>query len=159
MSPPVPPAARTLRRDAARVLDEDLSWHARLAARRLTAALDEALVPVGVSSLQFGLLCLIASSADDSVGTLAARAGLNASTMSRNLDQLAAAGWVELVTAEADRRRRAVWLTETGATRLQEALPAWRSANRALARTLGPDRLEQLAGIGVALEPEPPADE
>ena len=60
-----------------------------------------------MSSPQFSLLCLVAAAADDTLGALAERAGLNQSTMSRNLDMLARAGWVEVAMVEADRRCRA----------------------------------------------------
>ncbi|BDB28355.1 hypothetical protein Tamer19_05380 [Cupriavidus sp. TA19] len=129
--------ARTLRADAAGVLDVDLGWSSRLLARRITAELDEALAPSGLSSTQFGLMCLIASATDDTLGALAQRAGLNQSTMSRNVDQLASAGLVEVVMSEADRRRRAVWLTEAGAFGLQRALALWEPAHRALHKKLG----------------------
>ncbi|MBP0619308.1 MarR family winged helix-turn-helix transcriptional regulator [Cupriavidus consociatus] len=129
--------ARTLRADADAALDVDLGWWSRLLARRVTAALDEALAPSGLTSTQFGLMCLIASATDDTLGALAQRAGLNQSTMSRNVDQLVGTGMVEVVMTEADRRRRAVWLTETGALSLQQALALWQPAHRALLRKLG----------------------
>ncbi len=135
---------RTLRTDAAKALDVDLGWRARLVARRITAELDAALAPSGLSNVQFGLMCLIASAPDDTLGALAQRAGLNQSTMSRNVDQLVSAGLVELVASEADRRRRAVWLTETGAFQLQQALALWQPANRALSRMFGKELQESL---------------
>src|SRR5271167_4612880 len=85
-------ASRTLRPDAARALAADLGWHSRMAGRLISAGLDAALAPAGLSSAQFGLLCLIASADDDTLGALAQRAGLNQSTMSRNLDMLAKSG-------------------------------------------------------------------
>ncbi len=133
-----PPSAPTLRIDAARALAGDAGWHARLAARQVSAALDQGLADAGLTNAQFGLLCLVASAPDDTLGGLAQRAGLDQSTMSRNIDQLARAGWVEVAAVAQDRRRRVVWLTEQGARRLQAALPLWRDAHRALARKLGP---------------------
>jgi DNA-binding MarR family transcriptional regulator len=130
-------AARNLRTDAARVLAADLGWWSRLASRLITAELDQGLATSGLSSQQFGLLCLIASAQDDTLGALAQRAGLNQSTMSRNLDILSRAGYVEIAMVEKDRRRRAVWLTEAGALRLQEAIPLWRKSHEALAAKLG----------------------
>jgi DNA-binding MarR family transcriptional regulator len=134
-------APRTLRADAADALESDLGWLSRLVARRITSQLDEALLPSGLSNTQFGLMCLIASAPDDTLGALALHAGLNPSTMSRNVDQLAGAGLVEVVSAESDRRRRAVWLTEEGAFRLQRALALWSPANRELSASLGPGLL------------------
>lgn len=131
------PAGPTLRTDAARALADDSGWHARLAARRIGAVIDEALAPLGLGSQQFSLLCLIASADDDTFGALAERAGLNASTMTRNIDVLARAGWVEVAQHGQDRRRRALWLTESGARLLQAALPLWRRAEDGLHARLG----------------------
>jgi DNA-binding MarR family transcriptional regulator len=129
---------RTLRSDAAKVLAADLGWYSRLAARQITGALDKGLAASGLTSTQFSLMCLIASAPDDTLGGLAERAGLNQSTMSRNVDMLAGADLVEVAMVEEDRRKRAVWLTEVGAMKLVEAIPLWRAAHRALAAKLGP---------------------
>jgi DNA-binding MarR family transcriptional regulator len=145
-------ASRTLRPDAARALAADLGWHSRLAGRLVTAELDRGLTASGLSSAQFGLLCLIASAPDDTLGALAQRAGLNQSTMSRNVDMLAGAGLVEIAMVEKDRRRRAVWLTEAGAMRLQDALPLWRASHRALAAKLGPKLSRQFAESVASLD-------
>jgi DNA-binding MarR family transcriptional regulator len=144
-------AMNTLRRDAERALAVDIAWHARWAARRATAAFDLALADSGLSSTQFGLMCLIASTDDDSLSTLAQRAGLGQSTMSRNVDQLATAGLVEVVTAEPDRRRRAVWLTERGSRQLLAALPAWRKAQLALIKRAGADLPAQVLALSASL--------
>jgi len=128
---------RTLRSDATEALAVDLGWCARMAARRITGEMDKGLAAAGLTSAQFDLLCLIASAPDDTLGGLAERAGLNQSTMSRNVDMLVSAGLVEVAMVEDDRRRRAVWLTETGARRLAAALPVWRAAHQALAAKLG----------------------
>ena len=106
-------------------------WRARQAARRVTAFMDQRLAPTGLSLAQFGLMSLIAASADDTIGGLAARGGFDPTTLSRNIDALAKKGWVEVVTSEKDRRRRAVWLTETGARMLSAAMPCWREAAEA----------------------------
>lgn len=146
-------SAPTLRPDAASALAVDLGWHSRLAARRISGELDRGLAAAGISSSQFGLMCLIAAAADDTLGALAQQAGLNQSTMSRNVDQLVRAGWVEVATVEADRRRRAVWLTEAGARRLQQALPLWRAAQRGLAARLGATLSPQLLAVTARLGP------
>ncbi|WP_316154641.1 MarR family winged helix-turn-helix transcriptional regulator [Cupriavidus sp. BIC8F] len=143
--------ARTLRADAAAVLDVDLGWWSRLLARRITAELDEALASSGLSSTQFGLMCLIASATDDTLGALAQRAGLNQSTMSRNVDQLVSTGLVEVVMSEADRRRRAVWLTEAGAFKLQQALALWQPGHRALRQKLGSELHDMVGEVAARL--------
>ncbi len=99
----------------------------------------------GLSIAQFGLMAHIAATRDDTIGGLAERLGLDQSTLSRNLRTLERNGWVEIVIAEQDLRRRAVWLTETGARKLQAAIPAWRSANAALSAVVGQAQLLRLA--------------
>jgi DNA-binding MarR family transcriptional regulator len=52
---------------------------------------------------------------------------------------------------EADLRRRIVWLTETGARRLEAAIPVWRAAHGKLAMRLSPDLARRLAEEAEAL--------
>lgn len=122
------PAPLTLRDDAANVIATDVATHARLIARRLTRHMDQALEPLGLGAAQFALLSLIASADDEHLSALAARACLDPSTLTRNLEGLARQGWVEVTSREADRRRRAAWLTDTGARLLARAMPLWRQA-------------------------------
>jgi DNA-binding MarR family transcriptional regulator len=139
----------SLRHDAADALDRDAGWHLRRAARQLTQFLDESLAPSGVGAAQFSLMCLIASAPDDTMGALADRAGLDQSTLSRNVDLLVKAGWAEVVTAESDRRRRAVWLTESGAWALETAMPYWRCAQAAIDAGIGRPKIKDLgAAVG-----------
>ena len=46
---------------------------------------------------------------------------------------------------ETDLRRRAVWLTETGARRLEAAIPVWRAAHQKLESLLSTGLATQLA--------------
>lgn len=146
---------QSLRAHATDALAQDLGWHARLSARLLTAELDKGLAASGLTSTQFGLMCLIASSPDDTVGGLAERAGLSQSTMSRNIDALSRSGLVEVATAIQDRRRRAMWLTEAGLRCLQGAMPLWRAAHAALAGQLHPELGPHLLAINAMLSAQP----
>lgn len=136
---------KTLVADAREAIDGCAGLNARLAARQITKFLDKALERTGISLAQFGLLALIAAARDDRIGALAERSGLDQSTLSRNLRHLEAAGLIEMVTVEADLRRRAVWLTERGAEKLEKAMPAWRLAQKALADVIDPQQLCVLA--------------
>ena len=89
---------------------------------------------------QVGLMAHVAAAADDTIGALAERTGLDQSTLSRNLRALEADGLVEIAMVEGDLRRRVVWLTETGARRLERAIPVWRAAQA---------RLEQYVSVAV----------
>jgi len=134
--PQAPP--KTLVSDARAAADACACWASRLAARRITNFLDERMHGSGFSIAQFGLLAQIAAAPDDTLGALAERTGLDQSTLSRNLRALEAAGLVEIATVDEDQRRRAVWLTEEGARRLQAAIPVWRDAHAALEQRLDP---------------------
>ena len=129
---------KTLVRDAQAAISACAGWASRLAARRITNFLELRMQDSGLSLSQFGLMAQIAAAPDDTLGALAERTGLDQSTLSRNLRGLEAAGFVEIAIADDDQRRRAVWLTEHGARRLEAAIPVWRNAHAALADRFDP---------------------
>src|SRR5579871_6862123 len=145
-------SGKTLRRDAAVVVETCAGWNSRLAARRISQFLDRELAPFGLSAGQLGLLAQIAAADDDTLGALARRSGLDQSTLSRNLRTLESADLVEIAAIESDLRRRAVWLTEGGARRLEAALPLWRKAQAKLARQIAPPLLRRIAAKSEALD-------
>ncbi|WP_052341743.1 MarR family winged helix-turn-helix transcriptional regulator [Salinarimonas rosea] len=149
MKTPIKP--RTLRSDAASLLDRCTGVRTRSAARRVTQFLDEALSGCGLSFAQVSLMAHLAAADDDRLGALARRLGVDQSTLSRNLRVLERAGLVEIASVEADLRRRAVWLTEEGARRLEAALPAWRTAQETLERFVAPDLVRALCAGSEAL--------
>src|SRR5688572_4863686 len=136
---------KTLRTDARALVDSCAGWNSRLAARRISQFLDRALRETGLSAAQLGLMAQIASAADDTLGALARSTGLEQSTLSRNLRTLEGQGLIEIAVVESDLRRRAVWLTETGARRLEAAIPLWRKAHARLAKALSPALARRLA--------------
>jgi DNA-binding MarR family transcriptional regulator len=147
--PQAPP--KTLVRDAQAAVAACAGWSSRLAARRITNFLEDRMCDSGLTLAQFGLLAQIAAAPDDTLGALAERTGLDQSTLSRNLRGLEGAGLVEIAIAADDQRRRAVWLTEQGARRLETALPIIRQAQAALAKRLDPRLALQLAAASEAL--------
>jgi DNA-binding MarR family transcriptional regulator len=136
---------KTLRADARVLVEGCAGWNSRLAARRITQFLDRELVETGLTVAQVGLMAQIAVISDDTLGALAQRTGLEQSTLSRNLRTLESAGLIEIAIVETDLRRRAVWLTEAGARRLEAAIPIWRAANEKLAKHLPLDLPRRLA--------------
>ena len=129
---------KTLVREARAAIAECAGWNSRLAARRITKFLDQHMEGGGLSLAQFGMMAQVAAAADDTLGALAERMGIDQSTLSRNLRGLEMAGLVEIASAEQDLRRRSVWLTEEGARRLEAAIPVWREAHAALAKRFDP---------------------
>ena len=146
-----PQARKSLRSDAQALVENCPAWNSRLVARRISLFLDRELEETGMTAAQLGLMAEIAAAADDTLGALARRTGLEQSTLSRNLRTLAAEGLVEIATVEQDQRRRAVWLTEAGARRLDAAIPVWRKAQANLARALAPTLPRRLATAAIAL--------
>jgi DNA-binding MarR family transcriptional regulator len=136
---------KTLRTDAQALVETCAGCNSRLAARRITQFLDRDLSHLGLTVAQLGLMAHIAAMSDDTLGALAERTGLEQSTLSRNLRTLEKDGLIEVAMVETDLRRRAVWLTETGARRLEAAIPAWRKANVRLAKALSVKLARQLA--------------
>ena len=145
---------KTLRSDAGRMVETCAAWNSRLAARRITQFLDAALAETGFGAAQLGLMAQIAAADDDTLGALARRSGLEQSTLSRNLRTLEREGLIEIATVESDLRRRAVWLTETGARRLEAAIPVWRKAQTRLAKVLNAGLAQRLAKGTEALAAE-----
>jgi DNA-binding MarR family transcriptional regulator len=151
MSPPRQPR-KTLRTDARALVDSCAGWNSRLAARRITQFLDREMAGVGLTVAQVGLMAQIATISDGMLGALAQRTGLDQSTLSRNLRTLEGEGLIEIAVVETDLRRRAVWLTEAGARRLEAAIPIWRRAHAKLAKLLAPDLARRLADRAEALQ-------
>lgn len=146
-----PQSPKTLTSDARAAVGVCAAGYSRLAARRITEFLDRHMAGCGLSITQFGLMAQIAAAADDTLGALAERMSLDQSTLSRNLRTLEGEGLVEIAVVEHDQRRRMVWLTETGARRLEAAMPVWRAAHAALAERLPPELARRLADATEAL--------
>ena len=105
--------------DARAAIEACAVSNARLAARRLTQFLTDHMKASDLGVAQFALMAQIAAASDNSLGALARAAGLDPSTLSRNLQVLEREGLVEMAADENNSRRRAVWLTEEGARRLE----------------------------------------
>lgn len=142
---------KTLRSDARALVDSCAGWNSRLAARRITRFLDGEMADCGLTATQLGLMAQVAAADDDTLGALARRTGLEQSTLSRNLRTLEGAGLVEIAVVDSDLRRRAVWLTETGARRLEAAIPRWRRAQAKAAEFVSPALARRLAREAEAL--------
>jgi DNA-binding MarR family transcriptional regulator len=77
---------------------------------------------------------------------LAAGMNVDASTLSRNLKPLVAAGWLTLEPGE-DGRSRLVHATEAGREKRAEAQRRWRVAQEGINATLGPQRVIALHAL------------
>jgi DNA-binding MarR family transcriptional regulator len=93
---------------------------------------------------QFTLLATIDGMGSCSMGDLAAWLRMDQTTLSRSLDLLRRARLVRITRDPADGRSRRVALSALGRARLQEAMPAWRAAQRHTVERFGTDRAAQL---------------
>jgi DNA-binding MarR family transcriptional regulator len=112
-----------------------LATRTRRISRVITAIYDEKLRQFGINSPQFTLLVVIARLGPVSGAEIGRANHQERSTLSRNLQLMLTAGWIEEATKEASGRSRPVALTKAGREMLREAAPAWRDA-QAQARVL-----------------------
>lgn len=108
--------------------------------RVVTRHYDAYVAPTGLKNSQYSLLSHVVLLGPLRPGELAARMKLDASTLTRNLQPLIAAGWVEQGPGD-DARSRSVVATEAGRAKRAEAQRAWKQAQLALNARLGNQRV------------------
>lgn len=115
-------------------------FRARATARAVTRYYNACFKPLGLTAEQFSLLVGIGASEAATLVDLAISAGVDATTLSRNVQNLEARG---LVRAEGGRGRagKRLELTESGRSLLTQAFPVWKSAKTKLSRHMGDERL------------------
>ena len=115
-------------------------------ARVVTRHYDAYVAPTGLKNSQYSLLSHVVLLGPIRPGELAARMKLDASTLTRNLQPLAAAGWVEQGPGD-DARSRSVQATDAGRAKRSEAQKAWKQAQLALNARLGNERVVALHAL------------
>lgn len=115
----------------------------RRATRALTQLYDDALAPSGLLVTQFSLLRNLAREGPLTITALAARTLLDRTALSRNLEPLAARGFVAIATGR-DARTREVALTRAGNAAIRDAEPHWKRAQAVVAKRLGGAKLDTL---------------
>jgi DNA-binding MarR family transcriptional regulator len=128
--------------------------------RRVTQHYDHAMAGVGLKVTQYSLLTHVHHRGPIQPAALAQAMTLSASTLSRNLQPLVAAGWIA-VEPGSDARSRTLVLTEAGRLKRQEAQRRWRAAQEGLNERLGVSTVVALhALIDTAMQRlDPAADE
>jgi DNA-binding MarR family transcriptional regulator len=121
----------------------------RRATRHITQLYDHVLAACGLTANQFGLLAYLlrAELAEEgglSIGSLAEQAGVDPTTLNRNLKPLDAKGLITDGPAATDGRVRVVRITKKGQMILQKAFPLWRKARKDVERALGSSELSKL---------------
>lgn len=125
--------------------------------RRVTQHYDHHLARAGLKTTQYSLLSHIAKLGPLAPGELARQMALDASTLTRNLQPLVAAGWV-VVGEGVNARSRLLTLTDAGRELRQQAQRHWKAAQVELNGLLGPSMVAALHGLldqaMAAFEPE-----
>ena len=114
--------------------------------RSVSRLYDTHISQAGLKGSQFSLLSFVLRLGPISPSDLAARMGMDASTLSRNLRPLIDKAWL-LQGPGADARGRLVEITAVGRTKHGEARKHWQAAQQSLNQRLGQDlalRLNEL---------------
>jgi DNA-binding MarR family transcriptional regulator len=114
--------------------------------RRVTQHYDQHMARVGLKITQYSLLAHVDRLGPLAPGELARRMEMDASTLTRNLQPLVAAGWVR-VGEGVNARSRLLHLTEAGRDKRREAQRHWKLAQTEINDTLGLDRVIALHGL------------
>jgi DNA-binding MarR family transcriptional regulator len=114
--------------------------------RRVAQRYDAEVGQVGLKGTQYSLLSYVVRLGPIRPVDLAARMNVDASTLSRNLRPLVAAGWVTLEAGE-DARSRLVQATDAGREKRAEAQRLWRVAQEGVNAALGPRRVLALHAL------------
>lgn len=130
----------------------------RQLARRVSQRYDQELAKAGLKTTQYSLLSHVLKLGPIRPGDLAAAMTMDASTLTRNLKPLLAAGWLE-VAAGSDGRSRSVHITPAGRDKRAEAQAHWKVAQQQLNKQLGNDIVAALHRlVDESLERLPPPD-
>ena len=115
-------------------------YQARATARTLTRYYNACFKPLGLTAEQFSLLVGIGAAEGATVVELAEEAGVDPTTLSRNVRNLESRS---LVRAEGGRGRagKRLALTASGRRLVVEAFPVWDWAKAELARRMGDEKL------------------
>ncbi|GLQ99406.1 MarR family winged helix-turn-helix transcriptional regulator [Dyella mobilis] len=127
-----------------RVETECPAFQARFAARALTRYYNACFRPLGITAEQFSLLVGIGGSREPTLAELAARAGVDATTLSRNVQSLQRR---DLVHTRGGRGRagKRLALTDEGRRLMDESIAIWEQARSRLTEILG-EEASRVAG-------------
>ena len=122
------------------------NFKARQLGRLLSRHYDAELAKVGLKTTQYSLLAHVLKLGDIAPGELARQMGLDASTLTRNLQPMLAAGWV-VQEPGVNARSRSIRLTQAGRDIQAEAQRHWKVAQQQVNATLGSERVAMLHAL------------
>ena len=115
-------------------------FQARATARSLTRYYNACFKPLGLTAEQFSLLVGIGEAEGTTLVELADKAGVDATTLSRSVQNLESRDLVD-ATGGRGRAGKQLTLTASGRRLVADALPVWRSAKAELAGRMGDKEL------------------
>jgi len=114
--------------------------------RRIARHYDAELARTGLKTTQYSLLTHVLHLGPLRPVDLAHAMGLTPSTLTRNLQPMLAAGWLEMAEGP-DARSRLVSITQAGRDKRSEAQRRWRAAQEGLNALLGIERVAALHAL------------
>ena len=115
----------------------------RRATRAVTAHYESYFRGSGLRGTQFTILSFLAQAGPLPMTQLAARLGLERTTLTRNLTVLSRSGWIEW-TGTPDARVRKAGLTAAGNKMLRACMPCWLAAEASVGEVLQQFRIQPL---------------
>ncbi len=131
---------------ARRIASSCLAGRTRLINREITAIFEAALRPLKLRVSQLNVLVMIANRGPITAGVIGRFLHIEKSTMSRNVERLAARGWIRTQAAD-DNRAQLLSLTARGRRIVEQALPYWEEAQRQVTKRLGTQNVEAIVRI------------
>ncbi|HEX2815170.1 MAG TPA: MarR family winged helix-turn-helix transcriptional regulator [Phenylobacterium sp.] len=119
------------------------SQKVRRLSRRISQHFDRIVASSGLKTTQYSLLSHVVQLGPIRPGELAQAMDLDASTLTRNLHPLAAAGWVVVGPGENERSRM-VSATDAGRVKRAEAQRTWKRAQLAFNERVGAEAVGRL---------------
>jgi DNA-binding MarR family transcriptional regulator len=119
----------------------------RRASRAVTQHYERSFRGSDLRATQFTLLSVLTQTGPLPLSALAIQAGLERTTLTRNLRLLEAKGFVRARTSKTDQRVRRVELTRAGRSAAAKGLPSWRKAQASVAPILQKHKLENLLAL------------
>jgi DNA-binding MarR family transcriptional regulator len=124
-------------------------FRVRRAARRLSQIFDSHMAAAGLSLNAYSILRRTAQ--PRLLSELAAALGMDRTTLTRNLQPLLRAGWLQEQRGD-DARQRLIVITSAGEACLRRAQPLWQNAQDQVEAAFGADRTAELNRLLDALD-------
>lgn len=115
--------------------------------RKMTVIYDAELSACGINIAQYSLMRLVINNNPVSLTRLGDIAGLDRSTVGRNVTVLARQGLLKVDRDGTDKRQQQVSITPEGEALLSKALPAWQRAQQIIEERIGTENVRVLQNI------------